>query len=147
MKKNAKMKVLYQDGNMNMCKPFTFEVELVRWKRGVNWIHYVLLSTYTTDELDDLPDAFMVLKWRKMVSRYQVIDVETNGEAIREAVAEYDRLKAFVDGFKSACDASDETKNETNAVQSETETVTNITNVNCGLTDILRRAGLRFPPP
>ena len=98
----AKMKVLFQEGDFDLCKPFTFDVELVRWKSKDYGPHYVLVSAYTTDKQFENQSCLLaaISKWREMVMNHRALNVNDDAEAIREAVAEYDRLKVFIEGFK-----------------------------------------------
>jgi len=114
MKKNARMKVLYKDGNLNLGEAFTFEVELVRWWNPKGWIHYVLTSIYTTERIDGtITGMFYHLigesasLWHEAIMKRRALNVNEDYDAIGEAKAEYDKLKAFVEGFKAAREVGD----------------------------------------
>ncbi len=86
----TEMKILYQDGNLDRDKPYTYSVELRRWDDSY-CVDYVLLKSFTTDNNESVPQA--IAKYYERIDKRCLLNVNSDGEAIRKAVDSFRELR------------------------------------------------------
>lgn len=99
----TKLRTLYEDGDFNLGRPFTFGIKLRQWE-SEHHADYVIETSYTTGER--VAEISLCNLYKTVHTKY-VADFPTSGEAVRYAVFKYKELEELI-GIRKDKDKSEE---------------------------------------
>lgn len=95
----AKLKILYDAGDARITIPGSFNVELRRWL-SVSDVDYIIESGYVTNDLSGERSVFDKPFYKFVSRKYMLGSSAIDADALREVIAEHDRMIVLCDEIR-----------------------------------------------